>query len=57
MQYKLTEVEDICNAGANVTVTVFDMLYEMQDYIEDKTSNMSDYEKELYMSNIKIDEL
>lgn len=57
MKYVLTMAEDITNAGANVTVGEFDSWYELQDYIESYTKGMGDDERELLMSNSKIEEV
>lgn len=54
--YKLTTATDICNAGANITEVLFDDLVELQDYIMDVSSAMSEEEAELYMYNSKIEE-
>lgn len=56
MKYTLTMAEDITNAGANVTVKHFDDWYELQDYIEEYTAGMDQDERELLMSNTKIEE-
>ena len=55
--YKLTEVLSVFNTGADVRTKQFDNWYEMQDYIELKTQNMSTEEKELYYFNLKVEEL
>ena len=57
MKYILTMAEDITNAGANVTVEEFDSWFELQDYIESYTEGMSDDERELLMSNSKIEKV
>lgn len=54
--YKLTTATDICNAGANITEVLFDDFMELQDYIMDATSAMTEEEAELYMYNSKIEE-
>ena len=51
MTYKITTVTDICNAGSNVGTILFDDWYDVQDYIE----QLSTDEDALY--NIRIDEL
>jgi hypothetical protein len=55
MKYQLTEVTDVCNAGANVNKIVFDEWYELEDYIMQATENMDKYERECYMADSKID--
>lgn len=54
--FKLTTATDICNAGANITELLFDDFMELQDYIMDVSSAMTEEEAELYMYNSKIEE-
>lgn len=55
MPYKLTIVSDITNAGHNEEVHEFDTFYELQDYVEEQTKDMSEDERELFMYNIKVE--
>ncbi len=56
-QYKLTTVTDIYNTGVNTEVNVFDTFNELQDFITDKTSDMTIDESELFNYNSSINEI
>lgn len=55
--YKITETTDVCNAGANTNVLMFDNFYELQDYVEEKKSGMDEDEAELYIYYLRVEEV
>lgn len=55
--YKLTTVTNITNAGGNVEEFMFDNFNELQDYIEEITQDMNEYNKEAFLYNCAVNKI
>lgn len=57
MNYKLTTVYNITNAGGTEEVHEFDDFYDLQTYIEEITEDMNDANREAFLYNCKLEEV